>query len=282
MCSKPVSHLSYYEVLGLDAPPADRRAVKRAYSKQLKITRPEDDPDGFMRLRDAHDFALHILAQETENLTYATMIQDAAGPESEAETVDTAEPEDTTYAIGGPRGFDAPVQEIELTPVPEPEPEPEPKQPPLYEELKTVINFPEKRNNRNAWNQLFRRAKQLDIDAYVDFENMVLEAMLQVQGFYDYDDPLHSTPDRMPLLFEPSITASMFRTLSWDQVSRHNAWKTHRIAWLEQRMRYRPAGEPAQVMNTEDSDAPNGMNFLWGFLGLAFFFAQFLRFIVNS
>jgi len=42
----------YFEVLGLDAPPTDRKAVKRAYSKMLKVTRPEDDPEGFMRLRD--------------------------------------------------------------------------------------------------------------------------------------------------------------------------------------------------------------------------------------
>ena len=52
----------FYEVLGLDAPPKDRRDVKKAYSKKLKVTRPEDDPDGFMRLRDAHDYALKWLS----------------------------------------------------------------------------------------------------------------------------------------------------------------------------------------------------------------------------
>jgi len=39
-----MAQLSYFEVLGLDGPPQDRKTVKRAYSKQLKATRPEDDP----------------------------------------------------------------------------------------------------------------------------------------------------------------------------------------------------------------------------------------------
>ena len=58
------AYLAYYEILGLEAPPTDRKAVKRAYSKKLKVTRPDDDPDGFMRLRDAYDRALDILARQ--------------------------------------------------------------------------------------------------------------------------------------------------------------------------------------------------------------------------
>jgi len=62
----------YFEVLGLDAPPTDRKAVKRAYSKMLKITRPEDDPEGFMRLRDAHDYALDIVKWKAEEAAHAS------------------------------------------------------------------------------------------------------------------------------------------------------------------------------------------------------------------
>ena len=262
-----MSDQTYFEVLGLDAPPADRRAIKRAYSKMLKVTRPEDDPDGFMRLRDAHDFALQVLEQDAQDLTYATMIEDAAEP---VPTRDD-EPEDTSYAIGGPRGFDIPDSV--------PEAKPEPQDPPLYEELKSVINDPDARNDRNAWNRLFRAAKELDIDAYVDFENMVLEAMLQVQGFYDYNDPNHNMPERMGALFEPSITASMFRTLSWDQVSKHDGWKAHRIDWLERRMGYREADPNSGV---QPVPAPTGMSRVWSFLFIAFLIAQALRLIFNS
>lgn len=46
-----------WNLLGLDAN-ADSRAVKRQYARLLKLTRPDDDPDGFQRLREAYDQAL--------------------------------------------------------------------------------------------------------------------------------------------------------------------------------------------------------------------------------
>ena len=47
----------YWTVLDLDAA-SDERAVKRAYARQLKTTRPDDDADAFQRLRAAYEYAL--------------------------------------------------------------------------------------------------------------------------------------------------------------------------------------------------------------------------------
>lgn len=50
----------YWAALELDAG-SDERAVKRAYARQLKTTRPDEDLDAFQRLRTAYEHALEDL-----------------------------------------------------------------------------------------------------------------------------------------------------------------------------------------------------------------------------
>ena len=57
---------SLWDILGTE-PTGDERALKRAYAKRLKVTRPEDDPAAFQELRDAYEYALRIAAQEGES-----------------------------------------------------------------------------------------------------------------------------------------------------------------------------------------------------------------------
>jgi hypothetical protein len=53
----------YWSVLEIDAH-ADERTIKRAYARQLKTTRPDDDPDAFQRLRAAYEHALDALRHQ--------------------------------------------------------------------------------------------------------------------------------------------------------------------------------------------------------------------------
>ena len=50
-------------VLELDQT-ADERAVKRAYAKRLRVTRPDEDPIAFQHLHEAYQAALDWVRQE--------------------------------------------------------------------------------------------------------------------------------------------------------------------------------------------------------------------------
>lgn len=96
--------MSPWEVLGIDPTP-DERAIKRAYAKQLKQTRPDEDKEGFLRLRAAYEHALEIRhwhedADEEED-DDSEVISPPLEPEPEPEPVTAPEPavfEDTPPA----------------------------------------------------------------------------------------------------------------------------------------------------------------------------------------
>ncbi len=281
------SHPSYFVILGLEEPPADRKAVKRAYSKQLKLTRPDDDPEGFMRLRDAHDMALQILTHKAEDaaweaaqdqaevkeedttslpldtdLTYADLIPDTEGNIAQSET---------SYAIGPSPSLDAPAQ-TDIWSEPEVS-----RELPLRVERLALLASPDRYNDRKSWNALFSEARQLDIDEYVDFENLLLEDILRFHGYFEDDTPHFDQPEKLPQKISPSITASLFKTMNWDQVGNMNYQKAYQIEWLGRRMQISaPKTHDSHVETLPEPNSPNVLGrWFWPGLGALIALALF-------
>jgi hypothetical protein len=87
--------LNIWQVLGIPHG-SDRNAIRRAYATKLRVTHPEDDPEGFKRLRAAYEAALRHL----EYQSWHDIEDDADEDESENEEV-IAAPE--PIAWGEPR-----------------------------------------------------------------------------------------------------------------------------------------------------------------------------------
>ncbi len=74
---------SIWGILGV-APGSDRDTVRRAYARKLRVTNPEDDPQGFMALREAYEAALDHLRWAAEDAAFEA----EASPEATETTPD--------------------------------------------------------------------------------------------------------------------------------------------------------------------------------------------------
>lgn len=87
--------------LGL-TPPAEPRAVRRAYAARLKQTRPEDDPEGFARLRTAFEAALALAEGGAETVGASPPLQSA--PALVTETPEPLPPPSDPATLAAVRG----------------------------------------------------------------------------------------------------------------------------------------------------------------------------------
>jgi uncharacterized membrane protein YhaH (DUF805 family) len=83
--------VSCWKVLGLE-PSSDLRVIKRAYSQRLKCIHPEDDPEGFMQLRQAYEQACNMAKasqSDRRNLTIGVTPNNKTQPVSRTQPVDS-------------------------------------------------------------------------------------------------------------------------------------------------------------------------------------------------
>ncbi|ELY2496204.1 hypothetical protein SMB59_001654 [Cronobacter muytjensii] len=79
--------MRFLDILGLE-PGADERAIKRAYAKQLKTCRPDEDPEGFQQLRDAYEQALEYARERWDDEPTDDVTDEPFAPDNVAQTPD--------------------------------------------------------------------------------------------------------------------------------------------------------------------------------------------------
>lgn len=273
----------YWKTLGLDAPPDDLKTVKRAYAAKLKVTRPDDDPQGFMELRDAFEIAKHnmrFLASQAEaEITPITPEADT-GTDTETEysefLPDTPLPSQTpeTEPLEIIYNEDTAVSDIADT-VPL-------KQPPLYSDIQTLLNDRVGRNHKNNWRELFAKARECSIDEFIDFDRHLRETLLETFGYYDGDIKKHNWKRNTP--FISSLVATfIFKEMEWTKLEGRDYAVQQELDWLRRDMDViSKQGSPAMTAHSTTSyETENTGPNVWGIVLGVFVLIQVLRLIVD-
>jgi hypothetical protein len=81
--------MNCWEQLGIE-PTSDLERIKKAFASQSRFCHPEDDPDGFQRLRTAYQQALGLARLISEGLLWTSISEDITQEEASAAEVSPA------------------------------------------------------------------------------------------------------------------------------------------------------------------------------------------------
>lgn len=220
---------NYWEVLGLDAPPTDLKSAKRAYAAKLKVTRPDDDPEGFMLLRDALEIAKQNIYYDLHN---AELEKQEQAAHSQASQDDFSEflheeerPDEANTEIS------LATAELKVAPT-QPDEPPEPEYPRFFPEIQDILNDPIRRNDKDAWEQLIEQARETSIDEYIDFDILLRRYLLDILGYYDRDAKKHNR-NRRPSLISSFIATYIFKSMEWHKISERDYQTQGELNWLQ-------------------------------------------------
>ena len=229
-----------WKTLGLDGPTKDLKAIKRAYAAKLKVTRPEEDPEGFMALRDALDAAKRyagrqhpgtIDAQPTPPVTTTAPARDT---ENRPPTVISQASEDIPGGIAN----DGPTADH------------------IMASVETVLKTPSEIHDAQAWLKALKDTAGLDIDEYDRLEYRLTDRLLVL---YDYDNRMFAPKKRFAKKqrhIKPEAMKAIYRHMGWNKEIQRPERLQEPLTWLiyESGILKRPKDENI-VIDTWQRDA---------------------------
>lgn len=97
-----------WEILGLDQHSATEREVKQAYARLIKVHRPDSDPAGFQRVRQAYEMALATLKQSASAIPQEATTPGSSADQGSVKTTDEGRDTQTAGQDGSPGGDGVP------------------------------------------------------------------------------------------------------------------------------------------------------------------------------
>ncbi len=221
----------WFAILGVDEA-ADERSIKRAYAKLLKSIDQEQDPAGFIALREAYEEGRYVARYraQAEQVPEETKPEEPTPEEPKPVKSKTEEPktEEPKTEVSQAEVSQAEAVEVDISghtetmPEFEPDnaPEPTPVQPEpasanpahaLMEEALSLAASPWGAGNAEAWQNLLDDDRLIDLDVYADFENYLLNWLLDVHGYFDEENRVAKA------VIPADVARLLFARFGWDE-----------------------------------------------------------------
>ena len=177
---------SWWTVLGVDAG-TDLRAVKRAYAAKLKSIRQDQDPKGFMELRAAYEAARANICYQEQTKQHTDSGDEGVievDPDWEAQAGDITD-------VSPEVNYPTTVQQ-------------------LIDEVLALIGSPWAAGNLDSWRGVLEDERLDDIDVFADFENALLNLLLNMHGFFEEEK-------NIPPKLDVAVAHLIFERFGWNE-----------------------------------------------------------------
>ena len=193
-----------WKTLGLDGPTKDLKAIKRAYAAKLKVTRPEDDPEAFMALRDALDEAMQYIrffeGQSADNTPHPL-------PHST-----TKANKDSANLLTSQSAVSNAVNSI-------------------YR-VSEIIKNPTRSSDESAWAKIFDDKSIEVFDDWIEFDHRLREYFLDIFGAYEEDEERYNI-NLNPRPIPEAIGKYIFERMDWLENASRGSDISNKLNWLK-------------------------------------------------
>lgn len=222
-----------FEFFGLDRKSATLAELKTAYAQRLKTTRPDEDRDGFMALRDAFEGARREIEWREQYGDDDDGAWDEEGWEEEERDDSSGEQELHAAEADTSSPVLDDIEPLDENAAPQIEPVESGFEPQVsavdqaMEDIEALTKSPFASSSFKPWEAILERDDLQPIDEYQDFSNRLRWFVCNATG-YNSEEQVIDTP--------PWLSMAVFKGLcehfSWHRSHSTDQWVAHQTQWL--------------------------------------------------